>query len=146
CVVVQAVPGAFTQASVGLSNGGAAWSSPTPFGTLESRAAVSKRILPSSRPGGSGSAAGVTVRSPVMLETGGPRMTGTHCAFCTHGGVAQSASTLHAGPPGWLQKPPPPAQSLLVPQVCASAGLFEQRRFAWSVAVALATGTTLRER
>jgi len=66
---------------------------------------------------GGGSTVGSTVRSPVMLDTGPPRITGTHAAVCTHGGVAQSASVLHAGPPGWLQKPALGGQSLLVPHV-----------------------------
>src|SRR5712691_7898752 len=147
CDVLTTLPGT-PPVLVASLNSGAAWLRPTPFLTLVSRAAVSKRILPSRSAGGSGSTLGSTVRSPVMLETGGPRMTGTHWAVCTHGGAAQSASTLHAGPPGWLQKPPLGGQSLVVPQV--AAGWFEHRRFCGlppaSRGKAAASGTTLRER
>ena len=143
--VRQLTAGAFAQWSWGVLKSGAPWSRPMPLGTLASRAAVSKRILPSSSAGGSGSTVGSTVRSPVMLHTGGPRMSGTQCALCTHGGFEpQSASLVHAAPPGWLQNPTPPVQSASVPQL--TAGWFEQTRFVWSLAVAAATGTTLRER
>src|SRR5207302_9511367 len=147
CDVLTTLPGTFPVLVASL-NSGAAWLRPTPFLTLVSRAAVSKRILPSRSAGGSGSTVGSTVRSPVMLATGGPRITGTHWAVCTTGGAAQSASTLHAGPPGWLQKPPLGGQSLVVPQV--AAGWVEHRRFCGvppaSGGKAAASGTTLRER
>src|SRR6516162_5349158 len=116
CDVLTTLPGTLPVLVASL-NSGAAWESPTPFLTLASRPAVSKRILPSRIAAGSGSTVGSSVRSPVMLDTGLPRITGTHWAVCTHGGVSQSASVVHAGPPGWLQKPALRGQSLVVPQV-----------------------------
>ena len=48
----------------------------------------------------------------------------------THGSVAQSESCVHVGPPGWLQKPTPPAQSFVVWQLWrfVEPGLYRHER------------------
>src|SRR5262249_50123333 len=120
CEVLTTLPGTLAF-SFGSLKRGAAVERPTLFGTLESRAAVLKRILPSSTPGGTGSTDGSPVRSrhvsppgqsavteqrvavvtlhfPRMLATGWERISGTHSAFRMQGGgvVVQSESVLHA--------------------------------------------------
>src|SRR5262245_48574539 len=146
CAVLVTAPGVLLMSgAVARLKSGAASSRPTLFGTLESRAAVLKRFFPSRSAGGSASAA----MPPVRLDTGAPRMSGTQSAVVMHGPfVPQSASIVHGAPPGWLQNPPPPPQSFVVPQVCAKLSV--QRKFAGrpspSSGVAAATGTTFRER
>jgi hypothetical protein len=142
--VLTTLPGTLAVRTALLKSGAAA-PSPTLFDRLASRAAVLKRILPSSSAAGSGSAA----MPPVSVDTGCPSMSGTQSCERMHGGAEpQSASVVHAGPPGWLQKPVPAGQSLFRPQ--ASVGCAAQRRLAGTPAgssgAAPATGTTLRAR
>src|SRR5262245_42958873 len=111
CAVLTTLPGTLP-VTAALLNSGAAAPSPTLFDRLASRAAVLKRIFPSSSAAGSASAA----MPPVSVETAWPSMSGTQSCERMQGGDApQSASVVQAGPPGWLQKPTPAGQSLLLP-------------------------------
>src|SRR5262245_45583102 len=128
---------------------GAAEPSPTPFGTLESRAAVLNKFLPSRMAAGTGSTDGSTVRSPVMLHTGWPRMSGTQSAPRMQGPLPpQPDACVHSAPPGWLQNPTDAGQSLLVSHVRLKSPLMQRRLGGAPVSstCAEATRTTLRER
>jgi hypothetical protein len=144
CAVLTTLPGTLPVFAALLKSGAAA-PRPTLFDRLASRAAVLKRILPSRMDAGSASAA----MPPASVETGCPSTSGTQSCLRTHGGdVPQSASVVQVPPPGWLQKPMPGGQSLLLPH--ASVGCAAQRRLAGMPAgsrgAALATGTTFRAR
>jgi len=113
--------GPLAHVTYGSLKSGAAWPRPMSFGTLASRAAVVKRILPSRIAGGSGSPLMPTqlppvqsefalhdapslappTQRPVIVETGPASTSGMQFDERTHGPmVPQSASVVHDAPPG----------------------------------------------
>ena len=161
--------GPLAQVTYGSLKSGAAWSSPTSFGTLASRADVRKRILPSRIAGGVGSplmplqtplAQSAPLRHeapsfppptqrPVIVDTTLLMTSGMQLAETTHGPfVPHSASVVQLAPPGWLQNPLVALQSLSVAHVALASP--EHRRFAGlppgSSGRPVARATTLRAR
>src|SRR5581483_3654348 len=143
CDVLTTLPGTRRFGSLGGSlKSGAAWPSPIPFGTLESRAAVLKRFFPSSTAGETGSGFR-------RLDTGCPRRSGTQSEPLTHGPFGpQSAFVVHCPPPGWLQNPTVRGQSLSVPHAWFAAAVQRKLtgRLDASRGDADAATTTFRER